>query len=677
MIRSRARDERGVSLVLVLVTLVVFGLLVPVLGQFGSTNGVSGYLLKGQRFDRYAAESGMQEAIAWAQNQRTAGRNKVPCTQIETGTLPGGSSAFDRSVTVKCQGLHDSGATQATPTIPEFALMAVGNGGIQVSGGSGKTAGAWWSNGDVTADSIDATTDYVGAVGSCHGLVAAPADCDQGSAKLPPTDLNVALPGVVSPDLVQDGCHGSVVRVPPGLHWQRAGFWDDIADGDNGCDGVVVWLEPGVHVFDFSLFDPASPTTFRFRRGHAIVVGGTPRGWDPFGGGNQFAAASAALDSDAGACDPSGHGASVVFAGATTLTMRESGGTRARFDICGEGTGQRVALAQVVNGSNPVDAPPVAATPTTATPSDRGGFFDWPRTLPGPPNPLATVDCDPNRGACDDAHVVSGRLTGDRAQGTVVMNVADPIPAGSILRSIQLRITHQESNTGDVNHVRAWVAGLASGAGDLPLTCDLTQLGHEIPESDRWRTDTVTCDVSGFDAPYFPTGRPVQVAYQVELRSGRDGDRDRSSTVALDNVTLAATYARPTFRSSTPGATDLVDVGGGATLRLDGTANLPTGDVTVDFSGRSTFRRGAVVKTMSATGIPDDPNFAPFSLPNGGSYKDRLVTFAAFLDNDPSKPILTSRVQFCDPQPDLGAVADPCTADAGQDPQILSWDPRR
>ena len=73
--RGRARrDERGVSLVLVLVTLTIFGLIVPVLGQFGSTNGVSGYVLKGQRFDRYAAEAGMQAAIGWAQGQRQAGR---------------------------------------------------------------------------------------------------------------------------------------------------------------------------------------------------------------------------------------------------------------------------------------------------------------------------------------------------------------------------------------------------------------------------------------------------------------------------------------------------------------------------------------------------------------------------------------------------------------------------
>ena len=85
MMRSTRRREDGVSLMLVLVTLVVFGLLVPVLGQFGSVNGISAYVVKGQRFDRYAADSGMQAAIAWAQSQRTAGRVFTPCPEVETG----------------------------------------------------------------------------------------------------------------------------------------------------------------------------------------------------------------------------------------------------------------------------------------------------------------------------------------------------------------------------------------------------------------------------------------------------------------------------------------------------------------------------------------------------------------------------------------------------------------
>src|SRR5689334_18166564 len=125
----RRSRESGVSLVLVLVTLTIFGLLVPVLGQFGSVNGVSAYVVKGQRYDRYAADSGVQGAIAWAERVRFAGRSFVPCPQIQTGELVGSSTAYNRSVTVKCQGFRGSGVPQATPIMPQYALLSLGGGG--------------------------------------------------------------------------------------------------------------------------------------------------------------------------------------------------------------------------------------------------------------------------------------------------------------------------------------------------------------------------------------------------------------------------------------------------------------------------------------------------------------------------------------------------------------------
>src|SRR3954447_4831085 len=124
MTRASTRDQRGVSLILVLVTLVIFGLIVPVLGQFGSTNGVSGYVLKGNRFDRYAAEAGMQAAINWAQGQRQAGRYGSRCPDVTTGRLNAslGPNA-SRSVTVQCKGFKgENGVPQKTGSIPAYAL---------------------------------------------------------------------------------------------------------------------------------------------------------------------------------------------------------------------------------------------------------------------------------------------------------------------------------------------------------------------------------------------------------------------------------------------------------------------------------------------------------------------------------------------------------------------------
>ena len=61
--RRTSDRESGASLILVLVALTVFGLLVPILGQFGSANGVSGYIVKGLRFDRYVADNGVHKVF--------------------------------------------------------------------------------------------------------------------------------------------------------------------------------------------------------------------------------------------------------------------------------------------------------------------------------------------------------------------------------------------------------------------------------------------------------------------------------------------------------------------------------------------------------------------------------------------------------------------------------------
>ena len=167
--RRTAGRESGASLILVLVALTVFGLLVPVLGQFGSTNGVSGYIVKGLRFDRYAADNGVQGAIALAQTDRTMGRAYVPCPQV-TSTMNAGSTAFERKVTVSCKGFAGTGDPVGDPSTPAYAVLALdpnGSHSIEVdSPGRLKTSGPWWANGDpgqTSADiqgvTIDARTD--------------------------------------------------------------------------------------------------------------------------------------------------------------------------------------------------------------------------------------------------------------------------------------------------------------------------------------------------------------------------------------------------------------------------------------------------------------------------------------------------------------------------------------
>ncbi len=697
MIR-RSHDERGVSLILVLVVLVVFGLLVPVLGQFGSANGVSGYKLAGQRYDRYTAEAGVQEAIAWAQANRPAGRHGVPCKGLGTGDLAAGNEA--RSATVTCVGYQGGGIPQATATAPTYAVQGTG-GAIDLGGGRYRTDGPWWSDGTIKAPGVDASRDYVGAGGSCNGIQAAPAECGTGR-KQPVPALDVPLPGVAPAVETIDRPAGPECRAPanhviaiePGFHWERP-YFDAIADGDQGCRGVVLWLKPGLHVFDFDLYGLSGDSASFRAAGPVVVVGGTPSGWDPGSNGNQFDAARAAVRARA-ACRPDAAGTTVVVAGDSYFEMNPDGGQPADLQICGAPVGGvPVAFAQATGGSTGT-APEVSASsaPTTYSADGHGDRFDWQPASPLNANLLLNRECSSGSGAgpCGTGQALQGTLTGDGAVGTLTTTMADPIPAGSRLTSLTLRVNHRElERVGGIRRINLYVTGLGD-IGDAADRCDLLKPDHRMdPNSDWPRTneseDVFTCDLSRDWLAYFPSSDPLRVVYQVQLGNGDSGNnRPASADLALDEVRLDVKYQRPTFRTWTAphGSDQILHIDRGARATFDGAVFTPTGDVSFDWA-RSTengFRGGAIVRSFSGINLPGDPNYSPFELPGGGSYTDRVVTFAATVsgsDEDQPGPLVTARVLFCDPVAggDLSTRNPKCTGAPNEQPSVIAWHTRQ
>jgi hypothetical protein len=664
--RTLRTDESGVSLILVLVTLVVFGLIVPVLGQFGSTNGVSGYVLKGQRFDRYAAEAGMQGAIQWAQGQRQAGRQGTECPALtmDPNSNPDLGANAARTVTIKCAGFDANGLPNATDTIPAYALMARGTApdAIQVDDGAVRTDGPWWSEGGIdVGTNLDASADYIGAKGQCRGFTASPADCpsnrsepDPGLTVGVPDVLHVDRPGPQHPcDAVPDG----TLTLQPGLHWDST-FLDAIGDGD--CGNVTITLAAGgPHVFDFEFFGGGRPD-WRMIPASAsppAAVRIESQGWSPGG-----------CASDANA--------PVVFAGRFRLRL----GAGATADLCGatEGSGQRVALAQEIAG-HPVtfsDTTPVVPQSWTVD-SPRGTFDLPPSSNVVPASLLSTPNCAPNDDNCSGA--VTGTLTGDRADGTVTMTVPDPVDQeGAKVDHLHLEITHREDNTGDI------ASGSVRISGGLPggFQCDPSD--NPLDVDARWHTTPYDCDLTSAELPYFSTGS-LEITYEVTLKNQGNGDNvpPRSSRVGIDAVRVSANDADPVSRTSLPQANQpILRVDPQGSVHADGTVYLPSGDVGVDFGSApsSTFGRGTIVRTMHASNLPTQPDFAPFSLPNGGNYTDRLATFQAYLD--PSDPaVLTARVRFCDAHPDGTDrnVSLECraTGTTGGPAQIVAWDPTR
>lgn len=682
---GRRRDERGVSLILVLVALVVFGLLVPVLGQFGSTNGVSGYLLAGQRYDRYTAEAGVQEAIAWAQANRPVGRHGVPCKGLQTTTL--GTGNGQRSATVTCEGYANGGVPQATATAPKFAVQGTG-GAIQLDGGKYRTNGPWWSDGTIDASGVDASRDYVGAGGSCNGLQAAPAECNTGRTEKRPA-LDVPLPPL-KPDARRDpSCQlpaSHVIAIAPGYHWQRE-YFDAIADGRNGCDQAVLWLRPGVHVFDFDFYRlPRGGTpSFSARDGHVVVVGGAQNGWSEGAGSNQYPVVRQAI-LQRNACVADGAGTAVVTANDSYFEFNPGSGNSADVQICGASVnGVPVSYAQLTGqGGDPAPID-VTATPTSISAS---GPWDHGLSMPSrpAPDPLATVECSGSGGAaCDDAHTLRDTLTGDNVTGTITASFADPIPAGARLDTLQVTVNHreQEHNNG-IRRLRLYVTGLGSAVN--ARVCDLTDPNHRMDPSDPWRRspDVFTCDLRGnvFE-PYVPASGPVRVVYQAEMDRG-DGRNDGQASVdvTLDQIEFKATYAPVKYRDAVTLASGrtVLQVDRQAHATFDGAVYVPTGDVLFDWADSTAngFRGGAIVRSITGQHMPDDSNYAPFELPLGGSYTDRVVTFAATVaGSDFNGALVTARVLFCDPVPGVEPRDPKCTGAPNEQPSVLAWHTRR
>ncbi len=681
MIRRVDRhSESGVSLVLVLVTLVVFGLLVPVLGQFGTTNGVSGYIVKGQRYDRYAADNAVQSAIAYAQTRRTAGRAHVPCPNL-TSTENATSTAFKRDVTVECRGFDGSGVPVGDGNTPAYAVLGLNptdQHSVDIHGeGRITTRGAWWANGDPGRTSvnlqdvtIDATADLFGATGNCSEpaqIFAAPERCGSGIEVADP-NLGSALatlddlradPPVKRGEECDSVDGNGVVTLPPGIHWD-VDWLNELTDGSCRRD-VVIWLQPGRHYFDFDFTD-RSNTSARDSRWtigdsddhHVTVVAGTPSGWSTEV--EAYAAVTQANEATGpGACDASARGAELVLGSNSNIRIESP----ARVEVCPlevEGAGQRLAVTGPKSGAAGSPVAVEDAVPNSA----QGNRISFPSSPPAPIGPLTErncsrrVDCGP-----PGTNYNEGEL---RRDATITMQVPNRFTPNARLERLQLDVSHRETENreGDggnqVGVRRVWfeVLGL-----EEPIECD------DLPDDGDWSQRVLDCDVSGLRAPV-PDVADLTVVMHIDTDSGDRG----SVTVALDHVALRGEETRAVVRAQACGCDTLYFDNEGhrnvGSMFAWGTVYLPTGTVRANLGGSRAFRlaRGVVADKFELEGLPGTSAtpFIPVSLPGGGIYTERTVTFEALIDGNPK---LRARVKF----------PDPVLVPDGR-PEILAWNTR-
>ena len=705
--RSASYRQSGASLVLVLVLVLVFGMLIPVMGQLGSASSVATHVVKGQRFDEQSAESAVQAAIAWARSTRAAGRGDVACPDF-SADFPR-DDGYSRSVVVECTGFAGSGQLQEGPNTPTYALQTVGTGtdeiGVDVTGGRFRTDGPLWSDSGTpggapatfTSSGLDNRNDLIGGVGPCatnNGapVFGAPDRCNSGTVAGDPGGAGDPATGkwASSVQSIDDVPLRSIPadvcdRIPASRVWTlQPGFYFDgpglealtNAASPDFCGDVVLWLRPGPgntvgrFSFDLSFFDAVDGSVWRMNTG--AVVGGAPSGWDPAAGTSQVAAVRALIGGE-GSCNQGRHGVELVFGDRSRVHVREP----AKVELCGpfrEETepGQAIAVYGRKTGAAtevPLTAAPIAVGST--------GPFTWPPTEPSA-GPLQIADCRGN-GACVAGGSITGTLTGRQARGEIAIAMPYQVPEDVRLDDFTFEVRHREAEAapGDLEALTLTFTGLPAG-----YTCDTSNV---VPSVGSWRSDRATCTASNA-----PTNAAPGADFTATLTATNAAGDAAVTAVELDHAKIDTIHTRPALRAQAgclvvPETSDGCDGGrsrfldintvGEGAVSIWGTVYAPRARVAVNYRDQSSvrFARGAVLRSFVGQDFPTTPDVAAFSLPNQNSYADRFVSFEAFVNGDRAKPVLRARVYFCESLTPDGTWDSRCNEQPPQAPRITTW----
>ena len=299
------------------------------------------------------------------------------------------------------------------------------------------------------------------------------------------------------------------------------------------------------------------------------------------------------------------------------------------------------------------------ATPTAADRIVENGSssaFDWPSALPSPAV-LANAECS-GASPCDPANFVGGTLTGDRRRARVEMRLPNPVPAGGRVESVRLVIDHREDNPRD--SLRDLTVELVEGDAVFECNGDLT---GDLDIASTWHRTSFDCPGT-LDHPLPQDLSELHVVFRIELNREQSDEPTPSFRFEVDRVAVEAQVTEPVLRRQSGCVVttdcrflylDNENSGSDGRLAVRGTVYSPLARVRLRLGGVASgwLTRGVVTANLQIDNPPGGTGYFPVSLPGGGSYADRLVTFAAYLGTD-TDPILTARVRFCDFQPEGG-----------------------
>ncbi|WP_410586543.1 hypothetical protein [Amycolatopsis sp. lyj-23] len=658
MNRRRKADDAGAALPLVLVLVTVVAVVLGALLSFADTSVRTTVNLRDQAASAYTADGALQAGINAIRTSAFTGATGEHCFGAsDTLSLPdfgsGGSAAVactadPAKVRIQCPSL-------SVCNRPGNAILTLGTGGEdglniqQPSGSSFRVHGIVYSNSNIRVvnGSLDTNT-AVYARGACAGTIrSAPApSCGYGGSSLGADPGYAPALTSVPPRQALPACTktSSLITFQPGFYDDAAGLSAMMSSGSR-CKDSTFWFTPGTYYFDFrnsaAVRPPSLPggdDTWTVDNGY--LVAGTP-----VDDGGRTTAKPPVPAKIPGACDnpiddAKAVGVQFVFGGDSRLAVKAG-----QAELCGTYTAERppVALYGLASG---------AETPVTATlvPGSLTGGFTG--TAAG----LSTVD---GRGA---AWVAPGKSGGSAALSATGFSPAATPPAGTLLTSAKIRVTHRNDQGASKDARTAQFT--PTGGPAIPLTLS-------APNDGSAATDVTDVTSQLAQAVYDGTFTGGQLGYTVTVK--HDG------TELVDALQLDLAYTPPALRAEN-GCTQLLYPSSAACAMVtavnnsgnrfyvQGTTYAPKGvlDVTLNNATEPIFRFGVVARSLwvKETGsvtfggavveVPDDsPGFvfgvylAAYVCPGSSTCAPGGVPAArarvAYVDGDPANPVPGAR----------------------------------
>jgi hypothetical protein len=632
------RDDSGGSLVVVLIIVAVGSLVGGALLSLAGTGIHNTVGLREHAESRYAADGAIQAAVNNLRNSQYTGATGQDCLGAgDTLQLPqfyGTDSAAVSCVTDPAQVMiHCPSLSNCNR--PGSAILTLG----QVSGEDGinikqptnssfNVHGGVFSNSNINVvNGTLNTNSRLHARGACTGsIVSTPTkQCNYGATANPfgndPGYQPAAATVPVYRSLPPCTTRNSVVTFLPGYYDDAAGL-TAMMDGNSACRHSTWWFKPGVYYFDFhnsgTNRNPLLPNTANvWNIDDGYLVAGTPV--------NAAGAAIAAPANPAsipGACDnpirnAGAVGVQFIFGGESRLAIKSG-----QAEICGTYSINKppVAIYGLQPGTGGETDSVFAGLAATSVPTP-GGFGATATTAN-----LATAN--------GTAATFTGQGNGSGGQTTLsVSGFASPeaIPAGSILKSARLSITHRHTSATQ-KKLDLTVTPVDGGTAQT-MSTPLRTGGTNAP----FQTDMFTLNVGA--------GWPLSQAVYAGTYSGVKVDvlanMGNNVTAAIDAIQLELTYVKPAMRGGSGCITAGPYNGSGSACALmtsinnngnefyvQGTTYAPAAviDLTLNNAAEQVFRFGVAVRSLwvTITGsfsfsgpvieVPDDSPGYGFSL---------------------------------------------------------------